>query len=145
MAGFLKKILSVTSGKKGTKDKRAAYRVIIPNLRAKISGRPISISVKDISANGIALKTTAREFAPGNTVTVTLFRGSQMLLSDLKLKVVRVGKGFVGCTYVKPKAQQADMLHAITLEEQKREAEIKKKKQERAAKEETDAQKLELR
>ncbi len=145
MAGFLKKILSVTSGKKGDKDKRAAYRVIIPNMRAKLAGRPISVSVKDLSATGIALNTSAREFSPGNVVTISLFRGTQLLLADIKIKVVRVGKGFVGCIFLKPSAQQADLLHAITLEEQKREADIKKTKQEREKQAENEKKRFELR
>ncbi len=145
MAGFLKKILSVTSGKKEAKDKRAAYRVIIPNLRAKLCGRPISVSVKDLSATGIALNTNAKEFAPGNIIMVSLFRGTKLLLADIKLKVVRVGKGFVGCLFVNPSTQQADMLHSITLEEQKREADIKKTRKELERKAEMDKKKMELR
>lgn len=123
---FFKKFLKVASGKQND-DKRAAFRVEIPLLRAKLSGKPVSVSVRDISATGISLNSVAKEFTPGNQVSVNLFMGAKLLITDLVIQVVRVGKGYVGGKFVKLSPQQADFLHALTLDEQKKLADIKKK------------------
>lgn len=123
---FFKKFLKVASGQKNN-DKRAAFRVEIPLLRAKLSGKPVSVSVRDISATGISLNSVAKEFSPGNQVAINLFMGAKLLVTDLVVEVVRVGKGYVGGRFVKLSPQQADFLHALTLDEQKKLADIKKK------------------
>ncbi len=130
---FLKKILKVASGKKND-DRRAAFRVEIPLLRAKLSGKPVSVSVRDISATGISLNSVAREFSPGNQVVVNLFMGAKLLVADLMIEVVRVGKGYVGGKFVQLTTQQADFLHSLTLDEQKKLADIKKKEGEKGEK-----------
>ena len=127
---FFKKFLKVASGKQND-DKRAAFRVEIPLLRAKLSGKPVSVSVRDISATGISLNSVAKEFTPGNQVAVNLFMGPKLLVTDLVIQVVRVGKGYVGGKFVKLTPQQADFLHALTLDEQKKLADIKKKDSEK--------------
>ncbi len=127
---FFKKLLKVSTGKKDD-DRRAAFRVEIPLLRAKLSGKPVSVSVRDISATGISLNSVAKEFSPGNQVMVNLFMGSKLMVTDLVIEVVRVGKGYVGGRFVKLSSQQADFLHGLTLDEQKKLADIKKKDSEK--------------
>ncbi|WP_029894399.1 PilZ domain-containing protein [Desulfohalovibrio reitneri] len=130
---FLKKLLHVASSKGGSQERRQAYRVEIPSLRAKLSGKPISVGVRDISATGISLVTAAKEFKQGNTVSINLFKGAILLLSSLKIEVVRVDTGYVGARFVELTPQQDNFLHAVTLEEQKKQAERKKKAGESAA------------
>lgn len=131
---FLKKLLNVASGKKEGSERRTAFRVEIPQLRAKLSGKPVSVGVRDISATGISLNSVAKEFTPGSEMAVNLFLGAKMLVSGLVVRIVRVGDGHVGGQFVKLSSQQADLLHSLTLEEQKRLAEKKKEAESRAAK-----------
>ena len=71
--------------------------------------------MRDISATGISLNSVAKEFSPGNQVMVNLFMGSKLMVTDLVIEVVRVGKGYVGGRFVKLSSQQADFLHGLTL------------------------------
>ena len=122
---FIKKILNVVS-KKGDSGPRRAFRVEIPGLRAKLSGRPVSFAVRDLSATGIGL-VMPKPLRTGSSVEVNLFRGNDLLLKALKVKVVRVGKGFVGCLFENLDRTQTDVLHEVVLVEQKKLADIKKK------------------
>lgn len=123
---FFKKLLKVSSGTT-EKEQRDAYRVEIPLLRAKLSGKPVSVSVRDLSASGISFNSMAREFTPGNRVLINLFRGHTLLAADLSVVIVRVGKGYVGGRFETLSRRQSDVLHAVTLEEQKKLADITKK------------------
>jgi c-di-GMP-binding flagellar brake protein YcgR len=121
------KIFGVKSAKK---DNRQAFRVAIPNLRAKLAGRPMSFSVRDLSATGVALNVNNRVLAVNSRLEISLFCADKMLIGSLHVRVVRLGKGFVGMVFENLNRQQSKMLHELCLEEQKRLADIKKKKTE---------------
>lgn len=126
---FFKKILNVVS-QKGDKEPRRAYRVEIPGLRAKLSGRPVSFAVRDLSATGIGL-VMHKPLQVGSKVEVNLFRDSELLIKAMHVKVVRIGKGFVGCIFEGLDRAQTDTLHEVVLVEQKKLADIKKKTKEK--------------
>jgi hypothetical protein len=129
---IFKKLLGVKSSK--AKENRKAFRVVIPNLRAKVTGKPMSFSVRDLSATGVALNVSGRVFQVDSLTEINLFAGNKMLVGSLKARVVRLGDGFVGMNFEDLTRQQSKTLHEVCLEEQKKLAEIKKKQEQQAAK-----------
>ncbi|MDK2955560.1 MAG: hypothetical protein PWQ57_1056 [Desulfovibrionales bacterium] len=126
------KIFGVKSVKK---DNRQAFRVAIPNLRAKLAGKPMSFSVRDLSATGIALNVSGRAFPVNARLEISLFSAEKMLVGSLQARVVRLGKGFAGMVFENLSRQQSNVLHELCLMEQKKLAELKKKKAQQAIKE----------
>lgn len=123
---FLKKIMGLFSDVPDSKDRRSAYRVRIPGLRVTFPGKRGSFSVRDLSANGIAIGVVGRELAPGNTVRVNVFQNMNALLTNVMIHVVRLGKGFVGAEFKDLTEHQYNYLHEVTLEYQKKQAEMRK-------------------
>ncbi|EPR42406.1 type IV pilus assembly PilZ [Desulfovibrio sp. X2] len=107
---FLDKILKVAAAGRARADKRSALRVEVPLLRAKVADKPVSISVRDISADGVSLNAVARDLKPGNEILVNLFLGSRLLLDGLAVRIVRVDKGYVGGQFSRLTPGQADFL-----------------------------------
>ncbi len=104
---------------------RKAYRARIEGLHVKVAGRPSVYAARDISPTGVGLDggTGMRE---GQLFELNLFFKGRLTASDLKARVVRSTATFTGLVFIDLDRRQEDAVHAIVLEEQKRQAELRK-------------------
>nr|WP_287413054.1 PilZ domain-containing protein [Pseudodesulfovibrio sp.] len=111
---------------KQSSGKRIAYRAKISGLHVKVVGRPSVYSVSDLSPTGLGLSgsTGMRE---GDVFVLSLYLKGKRVATDLHAKVVRAKQMFTGLVFVNPDRRQMDALHALVLEEQKEQAEERKK------------------
>ena len=121
-----KKIMSSVMG---VKDKsvgpRRAYRIHVPGLRVKVEGKPMDFPNRDLSATGVGL-VVSRPIIKGQVYKVSLFLKGELVVSGLKLKVVRNGEGYAGCRFIDPDRRQSKVLHSLVLEEMKKDADLRK-------------------
>lgn len=105
---------------------RAAYRAKISGLHVKVVGRPSVYSASDLSPTGLGLSgsTGMRE---GDVFVLSLYLKGRRVAADLQAKVVRVKSMFTGLVFINPDRRQMDALHALVLQEQKEQAEERKK------------------
>lgn len=108
-----------------TSGDRAAYRAKIPGLHVKIAGRPAVYAAKDISPTGVGIGCGIGK-REGQFLTINFFYKGRLVVSDLKCQIVRTSASFTGLTFVTPNRRQADAIHALVLDEQKRQAELRK-------------------
>ncbi len=106
---------------------RQAYRAKISDLHIKVVGRPLVYVAKDLSPSGVGLGGSSG-MREGQDYTISLFRKGAMLATNLKTRVVRATPQFTGLIFVALSRQQADAVHRIVLDEQKRQAEERKVK-----------------
>lgn len=116
--------LSISFGKKS--GDRKTYRAQISGLHVKIAGRPAVYAAKDLSPSGVGLG-GGIGMREGQDLTLNLFFKGALVVSDIKARVMRAAPTFTGLTFVAMSRRQADAVHAIVLEEQKRQAELRKK------------------
>lgn len=119
-----KSSLSISFGKKS--GDRKAYRAKISGLHVKIAGRPAVYVAKDISPSGLGLG-GGIGMREGQELTLNLFHKGSMVASGLRARVMRAAPTFTGLTFVGLDRRQSDALHRIVLEEQKRQAELRRK------------------
>jgi len=118
-----KNSLSISIGKKS--GGRQAYRAKISDLHVKVEGRPAVYVAKDLSPTGVGLGSPIG-MREGQNLNVSLFYKGKMVAMSLKARVVRAASAFTGLSFVGLDRRQADAVHAIVLEEQKRQAEARK-------------------
>ena len=111
---------------KQTSGKREAYRASIPGLHVKVVGRPAVYSAKDISPTGVGLagSTGMRE---GDRFEVGLYYRGKPIATGIKAKVVRAAPTFTGLVFEDMDRRAQDAVHELVLEEQKRQAEERRK------------------
>lgn len=114
---------NISFGKKN--GDRQAYRAKISGLHVKIDGRPAVYAAKDLSPSGVGLGSPIG-MREGQLLTVHLFYKGKMVAQNLNSKVVRAAQTFTGLSFVDLDRRQADAVHQIVLEEQKRQAESRK-------------------
>lgn len=128
--GMFKKLFGIKV-KETPDNKRAMARVAIPGLEAKLEGKSVVFGVRDLSPSGIGLAGGLAGFREGMTIGLTLFHRGRLLLAGVQVKIMRIGKGFVGCHFLNLDRQGTRVMHELVLEEQKRQADIKKKEREK--------------
>ncbi len=106
------------------KERRRAYRVRIKDLQVVVHGQSatFTFTAKDVSALGVGVLTDAKAFKPGILIRLDIKQGSRMLAAGLTARVVRAEAGVVGCQFQDMTKAQETILHALVLEEQKRQA-----------------------
>jgi len=109
-------------------ERRRAYRVAIKDLKVTVHGKAttFSFTAKDLSASGVGIQSDAKAFQPGVVMRLDLRIGGQTMVQELVAKVVRTASGVVGCQFVKPNKKQETLLHELVLNEQKRQAKMRK-------------------
>jgi c-di-GMP-binding flagellar brake protein YcgR len=124
LSAFFKKKNSASN------DRRRAYRVAIKDLKATVHGKgaTFTFTVKDLSASGLGLMSQAKAFKPGVMVRMDIVLGKQAVCQGLVAKVVRAGSGVVGCQFESLNKKQETVLHEMVLNEQKKQAEMRKGK-----------------
>lgn len=115
---------SICFGKKS--GDRAAYRANISGLHVKVTGKPAVHVAKDLSPTGVGLG-GGIGMREGQDLTINLFFKGTLVASNLKARVVRAAPTFTGLTFVGLDRRQTDAVHAIVLDEQKRQAAIRNK------------------
>lgn len=110
--------------KSDPKERRRAYRVRIKDLQVVVHGQSatFTFTAKDVSALGVGMMTSAKAFKPGILIRLDIKKQGQILTSGLTAKVVRADGGVVGCQFQDMTKEQETILHALVLEEQKRQA-----------------------
>nr|WP_321256162.1 PilZ domain-containing protein [uncultured Pseudodesulfovibrio sp.] len=111
---------------KQSSGKRAAYRAKISGLHVKVVGRLSVYSASDLSPTGLGLSgsTGVRE---GDVFVLSFYLKGKRVAADLQARVVRAKPLFTGLIFVNPDRRQMDALHTLVLEEQKEQAEERKK------------------
>lgn len=112
------------------KDRRRAYRIAIQELKVAVHGKgsTFTFTVKDLSASGIGLMSQAKAFKPGVMIRLDILLGKKAVCQGLVAKVVRAGNGVVGCQFESLDKKQETVLHEMVLNEQKKQAELRKGK-----------------
>ncbi|QJB58218.1 PilZ domain-containing protein [Pseudodesulfovibrio sp. zrk46] len=121
---MVKNPFKISFGKKSEGD-RQAYRAKIDGLHVKIDGRPAVYVAKDLSPSGVGIGCPIGK-REGQSLTIHLFANGKMVASNLKARVVRAAPAFTGLTFFDLDRRQADTVHRIVLDEQKRQAEVRK-------------------
>ena len=112
-------------------DRRQAFRVEVPGLVAKVTGRNVVFHVQDISALGLGLSDAGIMVRPDMLVELTLFRGAKMLVCGVRARIVWTHGLAAGARFEDLSHEQADVLHEVVLVEQKKAADVKKKSKEK--------------
>jgi len=105
---------------------RKAYRAQISGLHVKVVGRPAVYAAKDLSPTGVGLA-GGIGLREGKVLAVNLFYKGALVASEIKAHVVRAAATFTGLSFIDMSRRQADAVHALVLEEQKVQAELRKK------------------
>ena len=105
---------------------RKAYRAKITGLHVKIAGKAAVYAAKDLSPSGVGLS-GGIGLRKGDSFSVNLFYKGALVAGNLSSKVVRCAPSFTGLTFVNLDRRQTDAVHKLVLQEQKRQAEERKK------------------
>jgi hypothetical protein len=124
----LKRLFGAARGKA---DRRKAFRVEVPGLVAKVTGKNVVFHVRDISALGIGLADAGVMVRPQMLLELTLFKGAAMVVCGVKVRIVWTHGPAAGGRFEDVTDEQADTLHALALAEQKKAADVKKKAREK--------------
>ncbi len=110
-------------------ERRRAYRVAIKDLNVTVHGKAstFTFTVKDLSASGLGINSQAKAFQPGVMIRLDLCLGGETVVKEIVAKVVRTASGVVGCQFVNPSKAHETVLHELVLNEQKRQAQMRKK------------------
>ena len=104
---------------------RGAYRAKIAGLHVKVAGRPAVYSATDLSPSGVGLSgcTGMRE---GERLEIGLYHKGVSVALGIMAKVVRADKSFTALAFESMDRRNQDAVHQLVLEEQKRQAEVRK-------------------
>jgi hypothetical protein len=108
-----------------TQGNREAYRTSIPGMHVQFMDSSQVHLCRDISPTGIGIENSP-EMREGQEVRISLFYEGIVVASNLSARVVRVSPTQAGLSFVGLTRHQSNAVHAIVLEEQKRQVELRK-------------------
>ncbi|WP_045215280.1 PilZ domain-containing protein [Desulfonatronovibrio magnus] len=119
---------------------RKAYRVAVPNLKAKIKNMPEEFPALDISAGGMALSLSHMKehgLEEGLEVELSILIKNRVFLDEIKGKIVKIDDNMAACQFSEITLRQEARLDKLILEVQKKMLEFHRKKKENETKQET--------
>ena len=111
--------LSVKRSGETKKERRRAFRVPTPGLKAQVPEIGGVYPVKDLSVIGAGLVIERPHQKAGTLISLNLGQAGKVLVRELKAKIVRHEEGVVGCAFFDVSEDQENDLSKIVLAGQK--------------------------
>ena len=113
------------------KERRASLRVCIPELEARLKGQERSLPVRDVSVTGAGFVFKGKRIKAGTTFRLDLALKETVYAEGLRAKVMRHDEGVLGVVWLDLDRHQDEGLHKVVLEAQKRQASLRRGRQDR--------------
>lgn len=105
-------------------ENRGSLRLFVPDWQVRLIDHKIDLQAVDLSATGICFEATRPPLEKGQTMNVELINRGEVVLSGIKLQVMRVEKTTIGSSFPSLSRQQENTLTHLITEEQRKGAQI---------------------